>query len=513
MKKPQFPNSPQCPQLRRVHTLHSSNTLEDLVETVRRLGPDILETGVPMYVLVGGYDHDARELGDIPEVRQLCQRVMDSGLASLLHLNIEERHPVAWGAIDVWAASKGLIKNFRFDLLEEDMTAFWNDLLRANDAADRALGRNSTAAEVGPGGVTAPNAEALDLRSLMDLRVHHRGSDPLSASGATKDDLATEGARWWPICFRHNKTDDEAFAAASRATAALADLEHPLDSSRLLRQVATARWCDQGFPVVQMAHTYAAALMATKLAPDVVASVRPPWRAFLLQLPNDLLPIYLGDGTCEYANLVLVRVSEQAAMAPTWNFWVFHGRGYVAYDAVSPATALEDDTLEEMGRPTDVDAPGMDNEVSRRLQIIVARLVLNACCAMTDDSANLKPLRRAAPKRTIGRQKPEAPQYRCFQLGEPVQVDCRKALQDYLSPRSHRSGSPPSVMTLVCGHRKNQAFGLRHSLRKRIWIHPYWRGADGAPIILRPHTLSDSHRSNGAAATPAESTPTSKKAS
>lgn len=62
-----------------------------------------------LYATIGGYDFDARELWQIPEVSVLCQRVIKVGLASLLEPNIgDQRIPQLLGSADVFALAHRL---------------------------------------------------------------------------------------------------------------------------------------------------------------------------------------------------------------------------------------------------------------------------------------------------------------------------------------------------------------------------------------------------------------------
>lgn len=54
---------------------------------------------------------------------------------------------------------------------------------------------------------------------------------------------------------------------------------------------------------------------------------------------------------------------------------------------------------------------------------------------------------------------------------------------------SSGSHGPLIVRTLVEGHWRNQAHGPRHSLRKLIFIDPFWRGPEDAPESIPTHVL------------------------
>jgi hypothetical protein len=123
-----------------------------------------------------------------------------------------------------------------------------------------------------------------------------------------------------------------------------------------------------------------------------------------------------------------------------------------------------------------------------RLNMLIGRLILNVCLAMSNKD-NVKKVGKAHSYKGNIRTSDE-PLTRVFQVGKPLKLDCRKALTDYIEGKS-RKGTAPSVQTLVVGHWKMQAYGPKNSLRKHIHIEPYWRGPDDAPILVRPHELKE----------------------
>lgn len=48
---------------------------------------------------------------------------------------------------------------------------------------------------------------------------------------------------------------------------------------------------------------------------------------------------------------------------------------------------------------------------------------------------------------------------------------------------------PPAIQRLVRGHHKRQVVGIGRSGRRVIWIEPYWRGPEDAPILTRPYKV------------------------
>lgn len=66
---------------------------------------------------------------------------------------------------------------------------------------------------------------------------------------------------------------------------------------------------------------------------------------------------------------------------------------------------------------------------------------------------------------------------RYFILGEQAQKTITVG-------KASGNGSSPTVKFVVRGHWRNQAHGPSMSLRKMMWIQPYWKGTEDAPIPL-----------------------------
>ncbi|HKY37156.1 MAG TPA: hypothetical protein VJN18_14525 [Polyangiaceae bacterium] len=69
-----------------IYEIRVQATLAELELAVRRFAPAVT-SGSPVFLTVGGYDDDPRDLSEIPEVSDLMQRVIDSGLIALLGNN------------------------------------------------------------------------------------------------------------------------------------------------------------------------------------------------------------------------------------------------------------------------------------------------------------------------------------------------------------------------------------------------------------------------------------------
>ena len=116
-------------------------TVEEMRALVRRHGAAVIREDRPARLLVKGYDKDPRELWQIPEARDLCSRIIESGLLSLLAVNLEDdRIDGLWGSWDVWSCARELIEpNGRCEVTPEAFDRFCNALERANTICDTIL--------------------------------------------------------------------------------------------------------------------------------------------------------------------------------------------------------------------------------------------------------------------------------------------------------------------------------------------------------------------------------------
>lgn len=123
-------------------------------------------------------------------------------------------------------------------------------------------------------------------------------------------------------------------------------------------------------------------------------------------------------------------------------------------------------------------------ETRKRMHVLARRLVAGLLLTFTH-TTNWQERNRGS-RQTGQASGREPPKHRNIFIGRPMSLDARPALQAYLGG-SRRA--PPSVQTLVRGHHKRQVIGVARSGRKVIWVEPYWRGPETAPIMTRPYRV------------------------
>lgn len=293
------------------------------------------------------------------------------------------------------------------------------------------------------------------------------------------------GLDWWPHTYKHTSNDKEAVMrmieyARTRGPAALV---YQMLSTMQLLYIGSARWCDCAFPNLKLGHKLAAAFAATVIPADI--DVRPPWPAFVIDLPSNFL-YTANEGLNDALKSILVLVAADDEGPLRWNY-LAQGR-YLSlhYTAGTIAEMAKDDGRTRSDDP--VPSPfAMDiSDEDARTQIILKRIIVSACLELSDPTA-IRPSGRSHNVSHERIRSGKEPVIRVFQFTKAIDFDCREAVGDYLA------GDRKSLklQLLVRGYWRNQPYGPQSTLRRKQWIEPYWRGPDDAPIAVRPHKLRE----------------------
>jgi len=245
-----------------------------------------------------------------------------------------------------------------------------------------------------------------------------------------------------------------------------------------------ARWYEQTMPrVVWTDSKFPEMLMASKADASVESLVRPPWRAFLIDLPKALLfsesPLVEGR-VDELMHVLVHRISDDEG--DKWSFLVEGDGGCELWRHGLPTSELlrlNNDTINE-------DYADSLTPEDRRILVLVGRLIVGTCLTLSDPSNIREAKNTKAKKKNARRFSSSAmPLTRNFVVGKPIQLHCRETLQEWVK-QGDRKGVSPNVQTLVRGHWKMQVHGPQHSLRKLVHLEPHWRGiGKDKPTITR----------------------------
>jgi len=271
-----------------------------------------------------------------------------------------------------------------------------------------------------------------------------------------------------------------------------------------------ARWGELAFPRVQMSHSYAAQLMATVVSKQEIPHIQPPWPAFLLEVPEGLLPVTLKKGTVTSITRIHVNSSFLASLwnNPPWWGLELTGKGIEIHKVGRIEEAFDPPSKQDLKGKRLLHAPdgyglelrdqplgedyedfwaGYNHGEDYRVSILAARLVLGVCIMMTDKGNFKEKTVRIDPDLANHRRRfSREPVSRVYVIGKPVKVDFRMAIREYLKGTLRSL----SVQSLVAGHHKSQPYGPQASLRKWIFVQPYWRGPEEGPVLVRPHEVT-----------------------
>jgi hypothetical protein len=236
-------------------------------------------------------------------------------------------------------------------------------------------------------------------------------------------------------------------------------------------------WAHWGYPVLTAGHKFAAACMATTVSHDAVDDLEVNWPYFTVIIPDGLIPT--DTGGCVRLALVATNQHYGAAI-----FLIGDNYLRLMRNSGSLADLFERDES-DFNAAVDVSELGSFEEPHyARVCHLVKRFVAALLLTMQHTN-NYKPnIQRGEYPPLLWRNGP--PKHRTYVVGRAISVDCRAAVRAYAAGSRY---TPPSVQTLVRGHHKRQVIGIGRTGRKVIWIEPYWRGPEDAPILTRPYNI------------------------
>jgi hypothetical protein len=255
-------------------------------------------------------------------------------------------------------------------------------------------------------------------------------------------------------------------------------------ASILALRMCSVRWLLNGFPSVEVGHKLAAALMCTVPIPE--AELRSPWDAFLLHVPSGLCAPPGDSLLGEFTHVLAAHFSDN----DVWTLLLAFSSGLMF-----PVSRRLDELIGVPAGADQVFGDGCvtsigraDEQYSERASTCAVRYFVNVCAAMAD-RANVQRVGKGNACEPFSESAPRAavePRGTTFRLGTPVRIDCREEVRAYLAGTRR---NPAAVQWMVRGHWTHQPHGPERSLRRLQWIGPYWKGREGAPINLRPHTI------------------------
>jgi len=224
-------------------------------------------------------------------------------------------------------------------------------------------------------------------------------------------------------------------------------LDQWLDIDRNV-QAFSHRWRRSGFARLDVGHKLAAALMFTDIK-DV--ALRCPWEAVSIKIP---------DGLCgDFRRLWVAADDDQKP------------------SLISAVTA----SGRASGTSPDKRVVNMTDAQAQLLECF-----MNGALLSVTDTATIRSGKHGAAGKTKRHSGPPVAG-ELYVLGGSIDLDLRASVQAVWSGEKH---SGPKVQFIVRGHWREQACGPSMTLRKRIWIKPFWKGPEESRVLLRKYTAA-----------------------
>ena len=273
--------------------------------------------------------------------------------------------------------------------------------------------------------------------------------------------------------------------------------------SRIKHLNIFADWYDNGMPVVEVGHKLAASYMSTRISKEMTAKIHLPFSTFKIQVPVGALQLldcttgkpahvtglYVGNTSVIDGNLH----SELSSMRPKEILQHVKQSSYLLL-VTETGTTVWRSCLDSEEVFTDSDIPdsplgALDmalEDFDRRALVLAGRLAASVILHISGNEGYEKVgTGHENFDSTTNRRRSPHPTYRKFVVTRNVVHDMREAVCEYL--RGNRKTL--SVQTMVTGHWRWQPHGAGRALVKHIFIEPFWRGPEDAPIALRKHKL------------------------
>lgn len=255
------------------------------------------------------------------------------------------------------------------------------------------------------------------------------------------------------------------------------------EATDLSRLTFAVEWIHGGRVTLMSSHRYASAMACTRALDSALSDIELPARAFRIEVPDGIL-------TNETHGLDYRQINV-AFLESGIGLLMLEGLGRPGKDGSrrlsclplwGPAETLLTEDDEETEVVGDLDPAEVD--VRTRMIKLGIRIAVGLLLTMTHTTywSEKRPGKRALGARS------GPPMHRVFYVGRPIELDTRPAIRRWLGT-SGSKGGPPTVQSLVRGHHKRQVVGVGRGGRKVIWIEPYWRGPEEAPILARPYKV------------------------
>lgn len=245
-----------------------------------------------------------------------------------------------------------------------------------------------------------------------------------------------------------------------------------------------ALWAHDAFQKLVTTHTYAAALMCSDASREALGELHLPWRAFMVAVPDGLLRVEAHGRVVDYSRILVWSLDDGTATLAIYD----KSEGRVPMRALMNGAPNLADLL--FDPPDDWEWSSDVGAAEKRVARLAQRLVTGLLVALLYTQDFRRPKQKTQPHGSSARVQRE-PEHRVTFVGRPLKIDARAKVAAFLAkPGGRKDAKAPAVQFMVRGHHKRQVIGVGRTGRKVIWIEPYWKGAEDAPILTKPRLVT-----------------------
>jgi hypothetical protein len=311
-------------------------------------------------------------------------------------------------------------------------------------------------------------------------------------------------------------TTGDLMAAAHLLWKAFSDLKSPTDmqivdaaANRIAVNTASLkvllhgyRWTEAGFPTIKISPRFAAAAMCTTLQPEVQAVLRSPWRSFVIMMPKESVLYHFPiDDPLPVRYIIVLWVDQTVDEKGQLKDDNIGGRHWT-YSLVTtqemPAThrynLKSSDLCSSHLESNDLMPWPTIEDRDEKALMLAGRIISSTICAFTDPEMSSridKENHDTWRKRPVPPRRAEDAHPLVFQITAPVTIDLVERVKEYQLKHPGGKSWKLNLRMVVGGHWKMQVCGKGRMGRKEIWIQPYERGPQSAPLAVRDHIIKD----------------------
>ena len=237
--------------------------------------------------------------------------------------------------------------------------------------------------------------------------------------------------------------------------------------------------------------------MSTSTSKDLLPDIKPPWEAFLINLPDNLLfthDIRLNqDKNINLTQLAIQRMYRNNENKYVWNWRLFSTESAINLWQIGvPSENMTESNIPDIFEGDREIFDLIPDESDDRISQIINRFIASFCLTFPEHNKPIGPGAKTNhnKKGYIFDPDKKMPLTRTYELRTPITIDCRNNIIHYIRYGNCKHSSP-TVQSIVRGFMRRPPYGIQKGLPKTVWVHPHLRGPKDGPVVVRAHNIKE----------------------